>query len=109
MSIPPNIEILVPWRAIESADHHSTFSDRLKNDMPPKHVLHGVEVTAVATRIDRDDVLFEVQGGEMPLAVVHMTWRKETDPHWPSTKLFRSWEHWASEDLQPAHQEYTGS
>ena len=35
-------------------------------------------------------MLFEIEGGEMCLAVVHMTWRKESDPRWPDTKLFQS-------------------
>jgi len=29
------------------------------------------------------------------LAVVHMTWRKETNSRCPHTRLFRNWQHWA--------------
>ena len=50
-------------------------------------------------------MLFEVEGGEMPLAVVHMTWQKETDPRWPTTKLFQSWEQWARDEMLPAHED----
>jgi hypothetical protein len=112
MSIPTNIEIVVPWRAIKESESERSalLSARLVHEVPAKHVLHGLKPNAVATRIDEDDVLFEVSGGEMPLAVVHMTWRKdkEADSCWPRTKLFRNWEHWVSEDMQPAHQEYVG-
>lgn len=107
MSIPTNVDILAPWKAIEASEERSELlSAELETGLPQKHVLHGLKVTAVAARVDRDDVLFEVVGSEMPLAVVHMTWRKETDPRWPSTKLFRSWEHWVQEDMQPAHEDY---
>jgi hypothetical protein len=111
MSIPPDIEILIPWEVIGNSPENRAelLSARLENEVPPKHVLYGLKVNAVATRIDRDDVLFEVAGGEMPLAVVHMTWRKETDSHWPSTKLFRSWEHWILDDMQLAHEDYVCS
>lgn len=78
----------------------------MQSEVPERHVLHGLKVRAIATRIDRDDVLFEVEGGQMPLAVVHMTWRKETDPRWPRTKLFRCWDDWIRNDMLPAHEEY---
>jgi hypothetical protein len=111
MPIPPNIDILTPWKSIEGSPENQSeiLSARLQREVPPKHVLHGLKVNAIAIRIDKDDVLFEVAGGEMPLAVVHMTWRKETNSRWPSTKLFRSWEHWVRENMQPAHEEYARS
>ena len=57
----------------------------------------------MARRIDRDDVLFEVDGGQMALAVGNMTWHKETNPDWPGTMLFPSWEDWVLKELLPAH------
>jgi hypothetical protein len=110
VSIPDDIEMLIPWRIIEDSpeiqNRAEHLSARLASDVPPKHVLCGLQARAVATRIDRDDVLFEVEGGEMPLAVVHMTWRKETDPRWPNTKLFQSWEQWVLDEMLPAHEDY---
>jgi len=96
VAIPDGIEVLSPWRVIDdSADDPNRadrLSARLQSEIPEEHVLHGLPLRAVATRIDRDDVLFEIDGGHMPLAVVHMTWRKETNPDWPRTKLFPSWD-----------------
>jgi hypothetical protein len=106
MSIPANVDILTPWKAIEDSGQSRLFSAQLETELPQKHALHGLKVIALAARIDRDDVLFEVPGSETPLAVVHLTWRKERDPRWPSTKLFRSWDHWVQEDMQPAHEDY---
>lgn len=113
MSIPDNIKLLVPWQVIDAshevpsrADH---LSRRLRSEVPPKHALYGLKATAVASRIDRDDVLFELEGGNMPLAVVHMTWRKETDPRWPNTRLFENWEQWVHEEMIPSHEAYRSS
>lgn len=107
MSIPTNIDILPPWKIIDGLGNRSALlSAQLETELPQMHVLHGLKVIAVAARIDRDDVLFEVVGSETPLAVVHMTGRKETDSHWPSTKLFRGLEHWVQEDMEPAHEDY---
>jgi hypothetical protein len=108
MPIPEDIEILAPWRAIEASpeENAEAMSARLVAEIPPGHVLHGLKATAVATRLDRDDVLFQIEGAKMPLAVVHMTWRKETDPRWPRTRLFESWDQWVREEMLPAYQEY---
>ena len=108
MAIPDGIEVLRPWRVIddssESLNRADRLSARLQCEIPEDHVLHGLRLRAVATRIDRDDVLFEIDGGRMPLALVHMTWRKETNPDWPGTTLFPSWEDWVLNEMLPAHE-----
>ena len=110
MPIPRNIEIVSPWKRIEDSpeikNQTEHLSARLKEDLPQKHVLQGLKVRAVALRVDRDNVLFEIEGHKMPLAVVHMTWRNETDPGWPVTKFYQTWEQWVREDMLPAHNEY---
>ena len=108
MSIPKNLDILVPWHAIEPASNkkQALLSAELRRELCPGHVLHESKAEAVAFRIDLDDVLFEVEGLSMPLAVVHLTWRPETHPQWPTTKLFEGWEQWAQDDMRPAHEEY---
>ena len=108
MAIPDGVEVLRPRRVIdessETPNRAERLSARLQSEIPEEHVLHGLRLRAVATRIDRDDVLFEIEGGHMPLAVVHMTWRKETNPDWPRTKLFPSWEDWVLNEMLPAHE-----
>ena len=95
MSIPDNVKITIPWKSIadspEIKNRAEHISARLEKELPSKHVLQGLKFRPVALRIDRDDVLVEIEGA-MPLAVVHITWKKETDPRWPDTKLFQSWE-----------------
>ena len=111
MPVLANFEFLRPWQVIETSpkNRSALLSARLEQELPTGHVLKGLRATAVATRVDQDDVLFEIEGGELPLAVVHMTCGKETDPRWPLTKLFPSWEHWVLEDMRPAHKDHAGS
>ena len=110
MSIPDGIEFVTPRRILEDSheieDRAGRLSERLQSEIPEEHALHGLKVRAIATGIDRDDVLFEIEGGEMYLAVVHMTWRKEVDPSWPDTKLFQGWDDWVRNEMLPAHEEY---
>ena len=65
MPIPDGIEFMTPWRIIEDSYENQNragrLSERLQSEVPEKHVLHGLKVRAIATRIDRDDVLFEIE------------------------------------------------
>src|SRR5215470_553634 len=107
MAIPDALEILLPWRTISDSPNSERLSAELSTELSPTHPLYGLKATAVANRIDRDDVLFEVVGGTAPLAVVHVTRRKESDAHWPSTRLFASWERWVLDEMLPANEEYS--
>jgi hypothetical protein len=110
LPIPTNIEVLSPWQTIQDSPDGNKkvefLSEHLFAEVPPGHVLYGLKTRAVAYRLDRDDILFEVEGSEMPLAVVHMTWQKETDPRWPNTQFFGSWEQWVKDEMLPAHEEH---
>jgi hypothetical protein len=108
LSVPAQLELLVPWEVfLDSSEKRAELlSAELASELCPGHALYGSRARAVAARIDRDDVLFELEGGDMPLAVVHLTWAKESDPRWPLTRFFASWEQWASEEMFPAHEEY---
>ena len=109
MSIPENVEVLIPWRVITDTSEKSVeaLTAELSSELDPKHVLYGRTPRAVAARIDRDDVLFEIEGTDMALAVVHLTWRKESDPRWPTTRFFASWEQWVRDEMLPAHHQHS--
>ena len=62
---------------------------------------------AVATRIDRDDVLFEIEGADMALAVVHLTWRKGIRSALAYNKILRQLGTAVRDEMLPAHQEYS--
>lgn len=89
------------------ANRAKALEVELARELPVGHVLQGRSVTAVAARIDRDDVTFEIDDGSGILALVHMTGQRETSPKWPTTKLFESWERWVREVYIPSHDEYT--
>jgi hypothetical protein len=107
--IPEGIQIKVPWKVIDSALYQKPgfHAAELAREVCCGHILFGAKVEAVALRVDRDDVLFEVQFAGMPLAVVHLTWRTESNPSRPTTKLFESWDHWVREEMIPAHERYS--
>ena len=102
--IPAGFEFLAPWTALDR-ERAEALTARLQSGLSAGHVLHGIKFRALASRMDRDDVLCE-DDGSTQLAVVHMTWRAETNPLWPSTRLFRDWDHWATEDMHPSHREF---
>jgi hypothetical protein len=106
MALPQALEILLPWRIISDSTVAQRLSAELSSELSAKHVLFGLKASAVANRIDRDDVLFEITGGIAPLAVVHMTRQKESDPCWPATRLFASWDEWVQSEMLPAHGEH---
>ena len=89
MAIPIRIEITLPWSVL-GADRAKALEVELSREIPPGHVLQERKVKALAARIDRDHVLFEIEENTTRLALVHMTWRKEDSPSWPSTMLFKS-------------------
>jgi hypothetical protein len=105
---PPQLEWLDPWQRLEGS--YDGFVRELQKEVPPLHVLHGLSVVAVARRIDCDDVLFVTANPAMPLAVVHLTWtgRTESDPRWPHTTSYKSWEDWTERCLLTDHHEYCG-
>ena len=58
------------------------------------HVLFGLPVSPVARRQDRDDVLFTLEDGSGRVAVVHLTYKNETEPLWPRTSFFPDLDSW---------------
>ena len=69
-----------------TADEAKHFETGLRREVPAGHVLFERVVRAAFTGGDHpDDVAFHVDG--VGLCIVHLTWRTETDPHWPYTRF----------------------
>lgn len=105
MQIPAS-QWLDPWIPVSSG---GALERELALELPVRHILHGVFLRAIARRLDTDDVLFELAGYEKPLAVVHLSYKRESDPQLPWTVLFDSWEDWVENCMEPDHEEVFGS
>jgi hypothetical protein len=96
-------EWLEPWMPIEDSDR--ALAGELKSEVPPGHQLFGVAVDALAARIDCDDVLYRLTPSHR-LAVVHLTYSRESSPDWPETELFDTFDDFRSRRMVPDHHEY---
>ena len=101
----PAAQWLDPWTPVSSG---GALESELARELPRGHILECARVRAVARRLDTDDVLFQLTGHDKPYAVVHLSYNSETDPQWPWTVLFDSWEDWVENCMEPDHEEVYG-
>ena len=80
--------LTAPWVPVNG--NGDGFVTELRREVTLGHVLHDKDnIHAIARRQDCDDVLFLVDD---MLAVVHLTYSgAESDPRWPDTELFATW------------------
>ena len=94
LDLPPEPKPPPPWpESWQRVDGEpaSLLEYELSHELPEGHVLSGRRVKALAQ--NQDDALFELADSEA-VARVHLTWRQETDPKWPDTRVFTSLEEW---------------
>ena len=82
------------WSAIVSMSEREGLDNELQRELCSAHILYGLEATAIGRRWRRDDVLFLLSDGR--LAQVHLTRRPETNPHFPDTQIYTSFDDWKS-------------
>lgn len=75
------------------------FVTELKREVVPGHLLYKVPVEAIARRSGTDDVLFAILGSAS-VAVVHLSYSKETNPQWPRTEFFADLSEWKAHCLR---------
>jgi len=92
-----------PWCLVEDP---GIVDAELQREMPPGHRLYGRRCTAIARRDDCDDVLYWVDDPTAPVACVHLTFSKETDPFWPATTVYGSLDDWKAKDYLPSVEEW---
>ena len=68
----------LPWKRIQP-EQGNGLETELVREICKGHLLFGKSHVALARRIDRDDVLFEIDGGPA-VAVVHLTYAVESAP-----------------------------
>jgi hypothetical protein len=92
------MEWLEPWSGVTDRNGRAALEDELAREC-------GLKATALARRLDRDDVLFGLADGKV--IEVHLTWRgsPEPDPRWPRMQPFPSLAAWAEARMAADHQE----
>ena len=96
---------LSPWQLIDDA-RAATLERELQRELSSPHVLHARPLRAIAARVDQDDVLYLVASPDA-LAVVHLSYRKETRPEFPACILFESVDEFVEGCMKPDHLEHT--
>jgi hypothetical protein len=101
---------LVPWHPVPADSIDDSLAQELSRECCCTHVLSGISVRAEGTRQDCDDVLFRLLDGSNRFAVVHLTFAQhpESNPLWPDTRIFASWEAFEREAMQPDHADWIG-
>lgn len=70
-----------------------TFEAELQHEVCPSHPLYRVECRAVArSREHHDEFIFVTAHPGMPVAFVHLTWTIESNPTFPYTVGYPSWD-----------------
>jgi hypothetical protein len=112
--IDPRVVISLPWpppwapikdevacleyaRITAELFDHEAIADRLaeelRRELCPGHLLFGQDCWAVAfNTTDPNEFVFLTSNPAMPLACVHLTWQAETDPLWPYTVAYPTFE-----------------
>ena len=104
---PPPSEycFIAPWQAIHP-DHVAGLVAEVQRELPPGHVLAGLMVLPIGHRLDRDDVLLRIEHSTYRFAAVHLTFARETNPAWPSTELYDSFEQFAATTMSLDAEEF---
>jgi hypothetical protein len=100
-----DVNWLTPW--IQTGADAVGLEDELRRELGPDHPMYGISVTAIARRIDTDDVLFELTGVPFPYAEVHLTWSGRREPaQWTGVEFFSGLKDWIDRVMVPNHQEH---
>ncbi len=74
------------WESLME-DMANTFQKELNSELVDTHILFRKSATALANRIDNDDVVFWIDELQK-YAVVHLTWSKNNSLGFPKTAFF---------------------
>lgn len=86
--VPPSFTWPDAWEPVggESAQ----LEEELRSELPAGHVLESRHCVALARGRRSDDVIFATDDPLRPFAVVHLTWKSDTEFHLlcPRTEIF---------------------
>jgi hypothetical protein len=96
------IRWMQPWRAIIDEVRRESLERQLRREVSPGHPLHGIDVRAVARRMDRDVVCYELlQTGQF--AVVQLTFKLSQRPPAPESRIHDDVGAFVEECMNPDH------
>jgi len=85
MPLPVDVDRLPgDWWVVDGTGDGAALERELASELPQGHALVGVKARAVAVRRHLKDVIFWLPDTS-EWALVHLTYRVEADPGWPST------------------------
>ena len=101
--MPTSLKWLAPWYGVEDAQERRAIENELRREICDEHALAGEAATLLARRGDMDEALFLLSGGRV--VEVHLTWSpsRETDPRWPTTTFYDSFDQWVEQGMIPLH------
>ncbi len=87
------------WAPIDDEMNGSLVAE-LAREVSVGHVLFERPLRAIARGTLQDDVLFEALDGDQAVYLVHLTWRVETEPTWPTTTRFKGFVHFLRDEFR---------
>lgn len=79
------------WRDVGKGEGLGLQAQILR-ELSDGHILHGRAFKVIARRDDSDDVLIELDDGEV--AEMHLTWARESNQAFPGALLYLDMTHW---------------
>jgi len=95
-----DVKLLEPWTQVTNA---RDLEAELARELVPGHRLHGRKDLRAFARNHEDDVVFV---GETLVAVVHLTWAKETRVDRPEAEIHPSLDEWTVRRMVPDHRRF---
>jgi hypothetical protein len=90
VTTPPNLTLLSDlWSDVRGSEEAAELEAELAREVAPGHALVGAQLTAVAARKFRKEIIFSLSDGRW--AWVHLTRQTESDPRWPSVVIAGNW------------------
>lgn len=93
MTIPDlnRIQWPEPWQ-LATPEEQEVLAQELRREVGRDHPLWQKHMVVIGRRVDDDDILVWVEDTDLPIAIVHLTWRGATEPDkaWPHTVFYAS-------------------
>ncbi len=89
----PSIDLtllLGEWWLVRDQDQAAELTREVQRELTPGHVLHGLRIEAVAVKRHLKDVIFWLPDSSQ-WALVHLTYKVEPDPRWPTAIVASDW------------------